>query len=77
MREKNREIDGPDPSFAFKRNGADLIVIDEIRNQKKGRAYNGGECTRTVRINVSGFYKVVSSQEENGAEGVQCGIYRW
>ena len=53
VREKNREIDQPDTTLPFERNGTDLIMVDEIRSQKKNRASESKQHARFVRRDVS------------------------
>ncbi len=52
VREQNSEIDRAYPTLAFKRHGADFVVVDEIRNQKKARAREGRKHARFVRFNA-------------------------
>lgn len=74
--DKNREIDQPDTTLPFEWYGTDLVVVDEIRSQKKNRASESREHARFVCRDVSRPNEKVSADQENGAEGVQRRIDR-
>jgi len=66
--EKDGEIDEPYTALPLERNGADLVVVNEIGTQKKNRACEGSEHTRLVRLDVSRPNKKVSGNQQNGTE---------
>ena len=76
VREQNSEIDRAYPTLAFKRHGADFVVVDEIRNQKKARAREGRKHARFVRFNALRLDEKKSENQKRGAERVQRRIQR-
>ena len=66
--EKNREIDEPYAALPFEWNGADLVMVNEIRSQKKNGASESREHARFVRLDVSRSNEKVSADQKNGAE---------
>ena len=66
--EKNGEIDEPYTALPFERNGTDLVVVNEIRSQKKDGACESRKHACPVRLDVSRFNEKVAADQENGAE---------
>jgi hypothetical protein len=66
--EKNGEIDQPYAALPFEWNGTDLVMVNEIRSQKKYGTGESREHARFVRLDVSRFNEKVSANQENGAE---------
>ena len=66
--EKNREIDEPYAALPFEWNGTDLVMVNEIRNQKKDGASESREHARFVRLDVSRSNEKVSADQKKGAE---------
>ncbi len=66
--QKDGEIDEPYPALPLERNGADLVVVDEIGNQKKNRACEGSEHARLCALMFLDLMKKISRNQENGAE---------
>ena len=66
--EKDGEIDEPYTALPLERNGADLVMVNEIGNQKKNRTCEGSEHARLVRLDVSRPNKKVSGNQQNGTE---------
>ena len=60
MRDKNREVDRANPAQAFERHGANLIMIDEVGNQKKRRGYKSRQHTGAMGADALRLYEVIS-----------------
>jgi hypothetical protein len=74
--EKNRKIDDPYAALPFERYGTDLVMVKQIRSQKKNRARERSQHASFVRVDVSRLDKKISTDQEHGAERVQRGIER-
>ena len=77
MRDENGEIDWANPALAFEADGADLVVVDEIGNQKQYRAGEGRQHAGAMRLAVAGFDEAKAGEKKNGAETVQRRVQTW
>ena len=71
MRDENGEIDRAKPALAFETDGADLVVIEQIRDQKQHRAGQRCQHAGAMRLAVAGFNEEKAGAKKNGAETVQ------
>ena len=76
MLKQNSKINRAHPTLAFERHGADFVVVDKIRNQKKARAGEGRKHARFVRFNILRVDEKKPENQERGAERVQRRIQR-
>lgn len=71
MGDENGEIDRAKPALAFETDGADLVVIYEIRNKKQHGAGEGRQHAGAVCFTVAGLDEEKTGKKKNGAETVQ------
>src|ERR1019366_3725715 len=77
VRDQDREVEGPRPTGAAKMHRSDVIVVVEIRNQKKRRGSERGQHHGAVRRPVTARDEHTSRDQEQRARSVQRGVDLW
>lgn len=71
VRQQNREIDGANRALALELHGADIVVVDQIGNQKQRRSRERRNHAVTVRIPVFPFDENIANHQQDGADTIQ------
>src|SRR5215204_3342329 len=77
VRQEDSEIDRADDAHALKACGAVVVVIDEIRSEKKYRNNQRRDLTRAMRDDVSCSDKRVSRYQQDSACRIKTSIEMW
>lgn len=75
--QQDREIQSSHPALPLKRHRTDLVMIDEIRDQKQDRTSESDEHASPMALAFAGSDKQKTTEKKNSAETVQRRVHGW